>query len=44
VAGLDYLFANTPLDIFLELAPILDLAPKVDFDFNGTIGIRYYFN
>jgi hypothetical protein len=44
VAGLDYLFAGTPLDIFLELAPILDLAPKVDFDFNGAIGIRYYFN
>jgi hypothetical protein len=44
VVGLNYLFANTPLDIFLELVPILDLAPEVDFDFNGSIGIRYYFN
>jgi hypothetical protein len=43
VVGLDYLFASSPLDIFLELVPILDLAPKVDFDFNGAIGIRYYF-
>jgi hypothetical protein len=43
VVGLDYLFATTPLDIFLELVPILDLAPKVEFDFNAAIGIRYYF-
>jgi len=43
VVGLNYLFATTPLDIFLELVPILDLAPEVDFDFNGAIGIRYYF-
>jgi hypothetical protein len=43
VAGLNYIFAGTPLDIFLELVPVLDLAPKVDLDFNGAIGIRYYF-
>ena len=44
VVGVDYLFANDPLDIFLELAPILDFAPDVEFDFNAGIGIRYYFN
>jgi len=44
VVGLDYLFANDPLDIFLELVPILDLAPDIEFDFNAGIGIRYYFN
>lgn len=43
VAGINYLFDGTPLDIFLEIVPILDLAPKVGFDFNGAIGIRYYF-
>ena len=44
VVGLDYLFANDPLDIFLEIVPILDLAPDIEFDFNAGIGIRYYFN
>lgn len=43
VVGMNYLFDGTPLDIFLELVPILDLAPKVGFDFNGALGIRYYF-
>ena len=43
VAGLNYIFDGTPLDIFLEIVPILDIAPKVGFDFNGAIGIRYYF-
>ena len=42
--GLDYMFSNAPVDIFLELVPILDLAPSTDFDFNGGIGARYWFN
>jgi hypothetical protein len=43
VVGLDYLFAATPLDIFLEIVPLLDLVPDVDLDINGAIGIRYFF-
>ena len=43
VAGINYLFEGVPLDIFLELVPILDLAPEMGFDFNGAIGIRYFF-
>jgi hypothetical protein len=42
--GLDYLFANAPVDIFVELVPILRLAPSTDFDFAGGIGARYWFN
>lgn len=42
--GLDYMFSNAPVDIFLELVPILDLAPSTDFDFGGGIGVRYWFN
>ena len=41
--GLDYIFADAPLDIFLELVPILDLAPDTDLDFNGAVGIRFFF-
>jgi hypothetical protein len=41
--GLDYIFSNAPVDIFLEFVPILDLAPATDFDFGGGIGARYWF-
>jgi len=41
--GINYLFANSPLDFFLEIVPVLDLAPKTDFSLNGAIGIRYFF-
>ncbi len=41
--GLDYLIAGAPLDIFFELVPILDIAPDTDLEFNGALGIRYWF-
>lgn len=42
--GLAYLFSNAPIDIFLEVVPILDLTPKTDFSINAAIGARYFFN
>ncbi len=42
--GLAYIFDDTPIDIFLEVVPILDLAPKTDFKINAAIGGRYFFN
>jgi hypothetical protein len=42
--GLAYLFDNAPVDIFLEVVPLLDLAPKTAFRINAAIGARYYFN
>jgi len=42
--GFAYLFSGTPIDIFLEIVPILDLAPKTDFKINAAIGGRYFFN
>ncbi|MBE0460268.1 MAG: DUF3996 domain-containing protein [Candidatus Aminicenantes bacterium] len=41
--GIEYIFAKAPLDIFLELVPVLDLSPSTDFDLNGAIGIRFFF-
>ena len=41
--GLNYLFANDPIELFMEVAPVLDLAPSTDFSANGGIGVRYYF-
>ena len=41
--GLDYIFDNTRVDVFLELVPGLSLAPSTDFDLDGGIGVRYWF-
>ncbi|NIM89761.1 MAG: hypothetical protein GTO17_02310 [Candidatus Aminicenantes bacterium] len=41
--GISYIFERAPVDIFLELAPGIDLSPSTDFWINGSVGIRYYF-
>lgn len=41
--GIDYLFANAPVDLFLEIVPMLELAPDTDFELNGGLGVRYFF-
>ena len=41
--GMNYIFANDPLDFFIEIVPILNLAPKTDLGFNAAIGIRFFF-
>jgi hypothetical protein len=42
--GLAYLFQNLPIDIFVEVVPILDIIPKTDFQINAALGARYFFN
>lgn len=42
--GITYIPSSTPIDLFLEVVPILDLTPKSDLEFNAAIGIRYYIN
>lgn len=41
--GIDYIFADQKLDVFLEIAPTLNLIPSSSFTVNGGIGIRYWF-
>lgn len=41
--GLNYLFDDSPIGLFLEVAPIFNLAPETDFDVDGGLGVRFYF-
>ena len=41
--GLNYIFDTAPFDVFLEIVPILNLAPDSDFDLNAALGGRFYF-
>lgn len=43
VCGLEYIFKDAPFDIFLELAPTLDLAPSTGLWLQGGLGARHYF-
>lgn len=42
--GMSYLFEdNAPYEFFIELAPVLELAPDIDIGINASIGLRFYF-
>jgi hypothetical protein len=41
--GLDYFLDDGRLNIFVELAPILDLIPETELDLSGGIGLRFVF-
>lgn len=41
--GIAYLAASVPLESFLEIVPVLDLAPDTHVGVNGAIGFHYYF-
>jgi hypothetical protein len=41
--GMTYLVQDAPFDIFLEVVPILDVAPDTELDFNAAVGARYWF-
>ena len=41
--GLSWLPDGSPLDVFLEFAPIVDLVPETRLSANGGIGARFYF-
>ena len=44
VVGVNYLFDATPIDAFFEVAPVLDVAPSVDWNLNVALGVRYFFS
>ncbi len=43
VGGMLYWLKDAPIDFFLEVAPIVDLAPETEFTANAGLGARFYF-
>jgi hypothetical protein len=41
--GITYMFETFPLDVFVEIAPILNLMPSTEFDLGGGFGARFRF-
>ena len=41
--GLDFFVRDIPIDIFVEIAPIVDLSPSTEATVNGGVGFRYFF-
>jgi hypothetical protein len=41
--GISYEFERAPVELFMEIAPMLDLIPKTAGAIGGGIGFRYYF-
>ena len=41
--GVSYIFDNAPIDVFAEIGPALDVAPSVQGEVTGGVGIRYWF-
>lgn len=40
--GLNYIFEGTPADIFVEIAPTLQITDPTVLRFDGAIGFRYF--
>lgn len=43
VGGLEYLFPDAPLDLFLEVAPIAVIFPDAGIDLHAGLGMRFFF-
>jgi hypothetical protein len=41
--GLSYIFDNIPVDVFVEVAPVIDVAPSIRGEVTGGVGVRYWF-
>ncbi|MFN3198853.1 MAG: hypothetical protein ACE366_10640 [Bradymonadia bacterium] len=41
--GIAWMPKHTPIDVFLEVAPVLNVLPDSDIDIDAGLGIRYWF-
>jgi hypothetical protein len=44
VGGIEFLPHGTPLDIFAEIAPVMNIVEETKLDIDGGIGIRFTFS
>jgi hypothetical protein len=42
--GVSFLPSTDPLEFFAEVAPVIKVAPDLDADIDGVVGIRLYLN
>jgi len=40
--GINYLIEDSPVGLFFEVAPILNVVPSTNFDVDGGVGVRFY--
>ena len=40
--GLDFMLRKAPLDIFVEVAPVMEVIPETKFNSEAGIGIRFF--
>lgn len=43
VIGIVWIPRGTPIDLFLEVVPVMTLIPATSFDINAGLGARYFF-
>ena len=43
VIGTSMIFENAPFDLFLEAAPIMDIAPETVLRAHAAVGVRFWF-
>jgi hypothetical protein len=41
--GLDYVFEDARIDVFIEVAPIVNLIPDTEFNLTDGVGARFWF-
>ena len=41
--GVSYMLDNAPVDVFLEVAPVVDFTPSTRGGFTAGIGARFWF-
>jgi hypothetical protein len=44
VFGIAWIPRSTPIDLFVEVVPVLQVTPSTGFGFDAAIGVRYFFN